>query len=112
MWFITIISAWLIFNAQVVLHHIKKLTEDNNRPSYTPFYDEYLFALIFIFGIFMYLYLNKIRRYRYIKYLEKRLELLNTGNYGNKNEQEIINIKRILKLNKLQNNSKRFKICG
>jgi len=110
MWIITFISLWIMFNATVVINHIKKLTEDNNRPSFTPYFSAKIFTLIFVFGVIMYLFLKKIRKIRYIRYLEQRLELLNFGNYEDRHTKEIEQINRQLKLNKLQKKSKRFKI--
>ena len=108
MWIFTILVWWFI-NINIISKHIKKITEGKNRSTFTPLFTVNIFIKICFFGVFMYLFLDYIRRIRYVQYLENKLDILNFANYDDKNTVEILSIERRLKLIELKQKTKKKK---
>jgi len=102
----------MTMNSALVIPYMKKITDAKIEGSFTPYFTWEMFTFIYIFGVFSFLFVKRIKRKRHILALEKKVEILNVANFRGDCDEELIEIKRRLKLYRLKKKTKKIKICG
>ena len=106
----TLLPIWFAFNVLVPIKKIEKITQVGDEKSPSNSLSLGIYFTLCVIGVFGFLFLKKIKKLRYERYLKNRLDYYRWSNLTPKGETTVKDISRQLKLIKIEREAKINKI--